>query len=110
MTQIELYNALYSTNVPVSYLKFEDEPENPAPDPPFIVYYFENSENFGADNKVFNKINNFAIELYTVKKDFQKELLIEKVFDDNDIFWDKLETYIESEQLYEVRYAIQIGG
>ncbi len=104
----ELYALLESIGLPVSYLKFDDEPQSPAPNPPFIVYYFENSENFGADNRVYEKIDNYSIELYTDKKDMLKEKLIEKVFDDNDIFWDKTEIYIESEKMYEVRYTIQL--
>jgi len=104
----ELYTLLESTGLPVEYLKFENEPQSPAPIPPFIVYYFENSENFGADNRVYEKINNYAIELYSDKKDIANESLIEKLFDDNDIFWDKTETYIDSEKMYEVRYTIQL--
>ncbi len=34
------------------------------------------------------------------------EKLLEDLFDDNDIYWEKTETYIESEGLYQVLYEI----
>lgn len=108
MTQIKLYELLVTTGIPVEYLEFVNEPENPVPNPPFIVYFFIDSDNFGADNKVYKRISNYAVELYTEKKDITNEVIIENLFDDNDIFWDKSETYIHSEGMYEVRYVIQI--
>ena len=34
------------------------------------------------------------------------EKLIEDLFDEHDIYWEKTETYIESEDLYQVLYEI----
>jgi hypothetical protein len=76
------------------------------PTPPYIVYLFSYSSNFGADNKVYDAEKNFQVELYTTKKDPTPEALIEGLFDANDIYWDKTETYIESEGLYQVLYEI----
>lgn len=108
MTQEELYSLLKTLDIPVTYLQFTDEPQSPAPSTPFIVYFFEDSDNFGADNKVYKEINNFVVELYTDKKDRVNENKIQTLFNENDIFWDKTETYISTEKMYEVRYAIQI--
>lgn len=58
----------------VAYLAF---PEGKAPQLPFICFFVENSDNFGADNIVYHEINTVAIELYTKYKSPADELLIE---------------------------------
>lgn len=103
MTQTKLLSLLESIGLPVTYHHFKNPPK-----PPYIVYLFSTSDNFGADNKVYSKTNNYLIELYSDKKDLESEQLLENVFDENDIFYDKTEEYIESEKLYQVIYEIQI--
>ena len=101
MDEVTLFNLLKSTGLPVAYHHFTSPPE-----PPYIVYLFAYSSNFGADNKVHGKVNNYQVELYTTIKDPASEKLIEDLFDANDIYWEKTETYIESEDLYQVLYEI----
>ncbi|QAT43441.1 hypothetical protein [Aminipila luticellarii] len=98
----ELLNLLKTTGLKAAYHHFEK-----APPPPYIIYLFSGSDNFGADNKVYNKIQNYQVELYTNKKDINSEMLIENLFDEHDVFYDKDETYIESEKLYQVTYYIE---
>lgn len=97
----ELYNLLKALGLPIAYHHFKTPPS-----PPYIVYLFSYSNNFGADDKVYDKSNNYQIELYSIKKDLASEKLIEDLFDSNDIFYDKTETYIDSEGLYQVLYEI----
>ena len=101
MDEVTLKGLLDTTGLPVAYHHFVSPPQ-----PPYIVYMFAYSSNFGADNKVYQKSPNYQVELYTTKKDLASEKLIEDVFDANDIYWDKTETYIESEGLYQVLYEI----
>ena len=101
MDEVTLFNLLKSTGLPVAYHHFKTPPE-----PPYIVYLFAYSSNFGADNKVHKEIPNYQVELYTTIKDPANEKQIEELFDTNDIYWDKTETYIESEGLYQVLYEI----
>ncbi len=103
MNEAELSSLLKSTGLSVAYNHFKSPPELP-----YIVYLFSHSNNFGADNKVHTKINNYQVELYSDKKDLLSERLIEDLFDSNEIFYDKSETYIESEELYQVMYEIEI--
>lgn len=103
MTQNELYNLLKSTGLPVAYHHF-DEP----PSLPYIIYLFTYSSNFAADSKIYKRFDNYQVELYSEKKDLESEQLLENVFDENDIYYDKSETYIESEEMYQVVYEIQI--
>jgi hypothetical protein len=99
--EVTLFNLLKSTGLPVAYHHFTSPPE-----PSYIVYLFAYSSNFGADNKVHSQADNYQVELYTKTKDPAAEALIEGLFDDNDIYWEKTETFIESEGLYQVLYEI----
>ena len=101
MDEVTLFNLLKSTGLPVAYHHFTSPPS-----PPYIVYLFSYSSNFGADNKVHSQADNYQVELYTKTKDPAVEALIEGLFDANEIYWDKTETYIDSEGLYQVLYEI----
>ena len=101
MDEATLFNLLKSTGLPVAYHHFTSPPT-----PPYIVYLFSYSSNFGADNKVHSQADNYQVELYTTIKDPASEKLIEGLFDANEIYWEKTETYIESEGLYQVLYEI----
>ena len=90
------------TGIPFAYDHFA---EGEAPDPPFICYLCPGSDNFSADGKVYKKINEVRIELYTDKKEPATELRLETVLDNASIFYNKTETWIESEKLYEVLYT-----
>jgi len=96
-----LFTLLKTINLPVAYHHFTSPPS-----PPYIVYLFSYNSNFGADNKVYDAEKNYQVELYTTKKDLASEALIEDLFNANDIYWDKTETYIDSEGLYQVLYEI----
>jgi len=96
-----LFTLLKTLNLPVAYHHFTSPPS-----PPYIVYLFSYNSNFGADNKVYDAKKNFQVELYSKAKDLASEKLIEDLLDANDIYWEKTETYIESEGLYQVLYEI----
>jgi hypothetical protein len=103
MTLEELYNILKATGFPVAYLHFK-EPQNP----PFICYLVDNSQNFIADNKVYHKISDVSIELYTNKKDLATEEILETLLDQNEIPYVSDETFIESEQLFLKIYEVRL--
>lgn len=90
---------------PTAYWSF---PEKQAPPMPYIVYFEESSDNFGADNKVYHHIKQVAVELMTAKKDPSAEKAVEAVFDANDIFWQKTETHLDDEDAYEVIYNLEV--
>ncbi|MGS0745559.1 hypothetical protein ACU70A_06350 [Syntrophomonas erecta subsp. sporosyntropha] len=101
MDEAKLLALLKTTGLPVAYHHFTSPPS-----PPYIVYLFSYNSNFGADNKVYDAKKNFQVELYTTKKDLASEKLIEDTFDANDIYYEKTETHIESEGLFQVLYEI----
>jgi len=101
---VELYNLLKLLNLPLAYHHFTTPPV-----PPYIVYLRTDSDNFGADNKVYSKGDVIHVELYSKTKDTAKEKLIEDLFDVNNIYYDVIsELYITSELLYQVIYEITI--
>lgn len=93
---------LKTIGMPFAYDHFA---EGESPDPPFICYLIPNSDNFSADGKVYYKINEIHIELYTDCKDLSAEQQVEAVLDEHGIFYEKNEVWIESENLYEVLYT-----
>ena len=79
-----------------------------SPAPPFLCFLRPGSDNFAADGRVYYKINEVHIELYTDEKNPETEDRIEAVLDERGIFYDKSEVWIESEQLYEVLYSFEL--
>jgi hypothetical protein len=103
MTLTELKIVLEATGYPVAYSHF-NRPQSA----PFICYLVSNSSNFFADSKVYQKINNIQIELYTSKKDLEAEGKLEKILDDNEIPYETSETYIESEKIFQKIYEVSL--
>ena len=96
---------LEQIGLPFAYDHFA---EGESPDPPFICYLIPNSDNFSADGRVYYKINEIHIELYTDCKDLSAEQQVEAVLDEHGIFYEKTEVWIESENLYEVLYTFEM--
>ena len=82
--------------------------EGEGPDPPFLCFLLPGSNNFSADGRVYFKITEVHIELYTDAKDPDLEQRVEAVLDERGIFYDKTEVWIESEKLYEVLYSFEM--
>ncbi len=105
MTYNEIMGMLQETGLPTAYDHFA---EGESPDPPFICFLFPSSDNFSADGKVYQKIDELHIELYTDLKQPEVETGLETVLDGHGVFYNKSEVWIESERLYEVLYSTGI--
>lgn len=105
MTIENLVEMLQKTGIPFAYDHFA---EGESPEPPFICYLLPGSNNFAADGKVYFKINQVRIELYTDSKDLAMERKVEMVMDESGIFYNKSEVWIQSEKLYEVLYSFEV--
>ena len=105
MTIGNLAEMLQKTGIPFAYDHFA---EGESPKPPFICYLLPGSNNFAADGKVYFKINQVRIELYTDSKDLAVERKVEMVMDESCIFYNKSEVWIQSEKLYEVLYSFEV--
>ena len=100
----ELLQMLEEMVLPFAYHHFA---EGESPEPPFVCYLLPESNNFSADGKVYYKINEVHIELYTDWKDLAVEQGVEAVLDEHGVFYNKSEVWIESEKLYEVLYTFE---
>lgn len=105
MTHQEVMTMLAEMNLPYAYDHFV---EGESPDHPFLVFLYPGSNHFAADGKVYFKVNRLNIELYTDKKDVELEETVEAVLDRHGIFYGKSEVWIESENLYEVLYQMEV--
>ena len=101
----KLLKIMKAMDIPFAYDHFA---EGEAVDPPFICYLLPDSDNFAADGKVYFKANEVHIELYTDTKDLSVEQQVEAVLDENGIYYDRSEVWIESEKLYEVLYTFEM--
>lgn len=105
MTQTELYGALKSLGLPVTYGEFP-QPTNP----PFITYQFVYSGDLIADNWNYIEASYFQIELYTAKKDPATEKLVQDKLKELRLPYSKIETWLDSEKLRHVIYEVQLIG
>ena len=97
-----LKQLLEQLGLPVAYDHF-----NTPTTPPFIVFRRYSQSNFGADNQVYKKINNYYIELYTEYKDTALETSLEALLTNADVFFNvESEEYISDEKMYQIVYAI----
>ena len=89
----------------VAYRAF---PAEAAPDLPFICILETETDNFTAENRVYQKRQYVDIELYSAHKDVESENALEDMFADKEIIWNKSEQYIESEEILELVYEVVI--
>ena len=105
MTHDEVMEMMEELKLPLAYHHFA---EGESPDPPFAVFLYPGSNHFSADGKVYFKANRLNIELYTDLKNPELEQQTETVLDRHGIFYVKSEVWIESENLYEVLYQMEV--
>ena len=105
MTHEEVMAVMEEIGLPYAYHHFA---EGESPEPPFLIYLTPGSHNFSADGMVYFKVKQLDVELYTDKKDLALEEKLEKILDAQGIFYNKTETYIKSEKLYEVLYELEV--
>lgn len=101
----ELISILNEINIPYAYNHFA---QGEVVEPPFICYLVNGSDNFAADGLVYFKINEIHIELYTDCKNPSLESQIEDVLFNHQIFYEKQESHIKDENMYEVLYIFEL--
>lgn len=101
----DIKTMLAETGLPATYYQW---PEKQAPKLPYLVWYFPASDNFAADDQVYKHIEQLNVELYTETKDFAKEAVVESVLASHNMVWERQESYIESEHMYQVLYSMEV--
>lgn len=104
MTIKEIQTMIASFNLPNAYHHFDEE-QLATLTLPYIRWYFNGIDDMYADNINFQSIPELRIELYTDFKDFENENAIEAALAENGIAYDKIDSYIDSEQMYCTTYA-----
>lgn len=102
MKEIDIYPLLTGMKIPVAYDHFVNDDTLP----PFILYRNDDTETFKADDKTYYKENSYIVDLVTEKKDVSVEEQLETIFNNNNIPFDKVEDYIESQKIFQIRYFI----
>ena len=97
----EIKIMLEQTGLPVAYHHFSQQMKLP-----FLVYLLPESRNIIADDGVYQRGQLVRVELYTAKKDLEIEKKVENVL--SDMVWNRSETYIDSEDMYEIVYEMEV--
>lgn len=105
MTYQEVKTLIASVGVPCAYYQFTADT---AQAPPFICFYFDDSNDEPADNVNWAKVRTLIIELYTDEKDFELEESIESVLSANELFFTRSEVYLGDERMMMVTYQTQV--
>ena len=105
MTHEEVMAMMEEIELPYAYHHFA---EGESPDPPFAVFLYPGSSNFSADGKVYFFNDTATTEIYTDIKNIELEQQTEAVLDLHGIFYEKSEVWIESENLYELLYQMEV--
>lgn len=87
----ELLKIIKEMDIPFAYDHFT---EGESSDPPFICYLLPETDNFAADGRVYLKVNEVNIELYTDTKNLPVEQQVEAVLDKYGIFYERSEVWI----------------
>lgn len=105
MTYDEVKTLMDSIGFPTAYLQW---PIGNVPPLPYTLFYYPSSNNIAADDNVYTNVQRLNIELYTSNKSFIAEKAVEDVLNANHIVWEKSESYLDSEHMYEVLYETEI--
>ena len=103
MNVAEIKTILNSSEVPFCYDHWNEKPTLP-----FGVFRCSNSDNFVADGAVFKQITEVEAVLVTEYKSPEIEAKIEQALNDAEIIWQKTETYIEKERIYNIEYSFSM--
>ena len=105
MTYKEVATMIESIGVPYTYYQFSKDTAEP---PPFVCFYYTDSNDFAADDTNYQRIRPLIIELYTDNKDFTLEETVEGILNSSGLVYSRSESYIDTEQMYMVVFTTQI--
>lgn len=103
MNDKEIHEMLDSLEIPYAYHHFSDNVY-----PPFMIYVDEPPTQIMADGEVYLSVKNYSFELYSDTKDTSLIQKVEKMFSDRGIRYKKEEGWIESEEMFEILFSVQL--
>lgn len=105
MTFKDVNKLVKKTGLKCTYYQW---PEKSAPQLPYALFYFPQTNDEYAEDENFSNITALNIEIYTKNKDFATEKKVEDVLRGEGLAWTKTESYLDSEKMYEALYELQI--
>ena len=105
MTHAEVKAMVEEMGLPFAYHHYA---EGESPEPPFLLFLSPGENTFSADNVAYFSFKQLDIELYTDKKLPELEEQVEAVLAKHEIYYTKTELFIDSEELYEVLYEMEV--
>lgn len=106
MTSVEIKTMMDEVGIPTAYMAFDNDTAAP---PPFLCFYFDDSDDMYADNENYVRIRPLTIELYTETKDYALEEILEATLKDHGLTFRKAnETYIDSERMLMCVYETEV--
>lgn len=97
----DIYSKLQNLKIPVAYGHMSK-----ACSAPYVIYYENGGQNYGADRHNFIRKREICVNLYTKSKNQALEMQIEKIFSEFDL--EVSEIYIVDEDLIQVSYSFTI--
>ena len=81
--------------------------ENPV-EPPHLLAFSTDTDNFGADNKVYYKKTPIQLDYTYINKNLEEQNKIENIIL-KDLYWNKSkENYLPNEKIWQVNYFFEI--
>lgn len=74
----------------------------------FLIFYYDDSDNFFADGTTYADIENLVIEYYSPNKDIKSEKTIQSLLTAAEIPYQKASVYINDEALHMTRYDTEV--
>lgn len=105
MQYSEVNQLISGIGLPYAYYQF---PEGTGQAPPFICFYYTDSDDLYADNSNYQRITGLIIEFYSDAKDFYYEALIEDALAAAHLTYRKTEQYLDSERMHEIVYEMEV--
>lgn len=105
MTRKEVYDMITGMGYPAAYNHYPDQTQKA---PPFICFYYAQSNDMIADDHNYTKVEQIVIELFTAKKDFAAEQAIEAVLRANCLPYTRIEDYFDDEKMYMQTYTTEV--
>ena len=104
-TYQQIADGIEDIGLPYAYYSF---PTDRAPLLPYVVYFYPDREDFIADNENYSRVETLVVELYTETKEFFYENSVEAFFEYFGLVYDKTETFINKENMYQCYYETQV--
>lgn len=107
MTYEEIYTALQSTGLPVTY-EYWESPEN-IPPLPYIVFTYPGNNDLMADDTNYAEIVRLQVGLYTRRKSIAVERNVEQVLNSKLGPFFKTSEYVSNDLMQETLYTLEVA-